>query len=410
MQPTVVDQPRAFSPVPISVPQEVELTILMPCLNEAITLGTCVSKAMDFLRQSGVTGEVLVADNGSTDGSQDIARSLGARIIDIPRRGYGAALRGGIAAARGKYTIMGDSDDSYDFSNLGGFVAELRKGNDIVMGNRFKGGIAPGAMPVLHRYLGNPVLSFVGRLFFGIPVRDFHCGLRGFNTQSIRDLGLITEGMEFASEMVVRAALNKYRIAEIPTTLKPDGRDRPPHLKTWRDGWRHLKFLLMYSPRWLFLIPGALLIFVGVVLAMVLAFGPVQIAAGVEIGMNTFTAACFMVIAGVQLLSFGVLVRYYGAITGMLPPSFVSNIIRQYFTTEHVVRVAAFVLLIGLLIFGFAFAQWAKAGFGDAIDSRMPRDVVAGLSLVVIALQLGFQGFIFGILDIPLKRPDAPRT
>lgn len=240
-----------------------ELTILMPCLNESETLATCIMKAKAYLERSGVDGEVLVADNGSTDGSQEIARSLGARVVDVAQKGYGAALLGGIAAARGRYTIMGDADDSYDFSSLQVFVDKLRQGVDLVMGNRFRGGIAPGAMPPLHRYLGNPVLSWIGRLFFRISIGDFHCGLRGFNTEAIRRCGLKTTGMEFASEMVVKASLYGLSMAEVPTTLAKDGRSRPPHLRTWRDGWRHLCFLLTYAPHWLYMYPALALMGVG---------------------------------------------------------------------------------------------------------------------------------------------------
>lgn len=236
--------------------QTCELTILMPCLNESETLATCIMKAKAYLERSGVDGEVLIADNGSTDGSQEIARGLGARVVDVAQKGYGAALLGGIAAARGKYTIMGDADDSYDFSSLQVFVDKLRQGVDLVMGNRFKGGIAPGAMPPLHRYLGNPVLSWIGRLFFRISIGDFHCGLRGFNTEAIRHCDLKTTGMEFASEMVVKASLYGLSMAEVPTTLAQDGRSRPPHLRTWRDGWRHLCFLLTYAPHWLYMYPA----------------------------------------------------------------------------------------------------------------------------------------------------------
>ena len=235
---------------------EVELTILMPCLNEAETIGRCVGKARAFLAQSGVAGEVLIADNGSTDGSQAIAESLGARVVPIAARGYGNALIGGIQTACGRFVIMGDSDDSYDFSALGGFIEKLRAGYQLVMGNRFQGGILPGAMPPLHRYVGNPILTTIGRLFFRSPCGDFHCGLRGFDRDAILALDLQAPGMEFASEMVVKATTNKLRITEVPTTLAPDGRSRPPHLHSWRDGWRHLRFLLLFSPRWLFLFPG----------------------------------------------------------------------------------------------------------------------------------------------------------
>src|SRR6266513_5466209 len=246
----------------------------MPCLNEAETVATCVRKAIGFLAESGISGEVLVADNGSTDGSQQLATDAGARVVPISDKGYGNALMGGINAARGKYVIMGDADDSYDFTNLMPFVNELRKGADLVMGNRFQGGIAPGAMPPLHRYLGNPVLTFIGRLFFRSPVGDFHCGLRGFSKAAVARLDLRTTGMEFASEMVVKATLQRLRIAEVPTTLSRDGRNRPPHLRSWRDGWRHVRFLLIYSPRWLFLYPGTILMIAGLLAALWLLPGP----------------------------------------------------------------------------------------------------------------------------------------
>jgi glycosyltransferase involved in cell wall biosynthesis len=242
---------------------ETELSIVMPCLNEAETVGICVRKAAYFLKTSAVNGEIVVADNGSTDRSREIAAAEGATIVPVESRGYGAALLGGIRAAKGRFVVMGDADDSYDFSSLGPFLEKLRAGADLVMGNRFRGKIEPGAMPFLHRYLGNPVLSFLGQLFFGVTAGDFHCGLRGFNRQRIVDLHLRTTGMEFASEMVVRAALAGYAIAEVPIVLRPDGRSRPPHLRTWRDGWRHLRFLLMYSPRWLFLYPGIALVIFG---------------------------------------------------------------------------------------------------------------------------------------------------
>lgn len=382
----------------------IELTILMPCLNEAETIAVCVQKALDYLARSNVTGEVLIADNGSTDGSQDIARSLGARVAPVADRGYGAALIGGIAVARGRYIIMGDADDSYDFSNLDAFVERLRAGADLVMGNRFKGGIAPGAMPPLHRYLGNPVLSFLGRVFFNIPTGDFHCGLRGFNAESVRRLALVTRGMEFASEMVVRAALERYRIEEVPTTLKPDGRSRAPHLKTWRDGWRHLKFLLMYSPKWLFFFPGGLLTATGVLLAVWLWFGPARLPGGAVLGINSFTAACFMAIAGVQLFSFGVVARVYAAITGMLPRGARSDWLRRTFNTDTLVRLAGVISSIGVVAFGAALMRWYNSGFGDLDDLSAPRTTIAGLSLIVIGVQLGFQAFMVGILEIPLAR------
>ncbi|MGI4877353.1 MAG: glycosyltransferase family 2 protein, partial [Janthinobacterium lividum] len=286
---------------PHAAPHEVELSIVMPCLDEAETLANCIVRANRFLAESGVAGEVLIADNGSTDGSQEIARALGARVVDVPARGYGAALQAGILASRGRYVAMGDSDESYDFLALMPFVERLRAGDDLVMGNRFQGGIAKGAMPPLHRYLGNPVLSFAGRLFYDAPIGDFHCGLRAFRRDSILRLGLRTTGMEFASEMVVRATLARLAISEVPTTLSPDGRSRPPHLRSWRDGWRHLKFLLTYAPKWLFFYPGAALATVGLILLAALLPGSLRIGS-ITLGVHTLLFAAAGIVIGAQLM------------------------------------------------------------------------------------------------------------
>jgi glycosyltransferase involved in cell wall biosynthesis len=385
-------------------PDELELTILMPCLNEAETIGVCVWKAMRYLARTGVAGEVLVADNGSTDGSQAIAEGLGARVVAVADRGYGAALRGGIAAARGRYIIMGDADDSYDFTALDGFVEKLRGGADLVMGNRFAGGIEKGAMPFLHRYLGNPVLSFVGRLFFGTRTGDFHCGLRGFRADAIRALALQTTGMEFASEMVVRAALSGLAISEVPTTLRPDGRSRPPHLKTWRDGWRHLKFLLMYNPRWLFVIPGTALATAGAILVAALLLGPLQLTGELTLDFNSFVAACFMVLAGVQLVTFGALSRRYAAVTGMLPSTRGADWLVRNISTDRLALGGGALLACGLGLFGYALADWSSTGFGPLADPRIPRVVTLGLTLTAIGLQFFFSAFLLGILDIPARR------
>lgn len=386
----------------------VELTILMPCLNEAETLATCILKAKSFLGRSGISGEVLIADNGSTDGSQRIAATFGARVVPVAQKGYGAALLGGIAAARGRYIIMGDADDSYDFEALDAYVDRLRGGAELVMGNRFRGGIESGAMPLLHRYLGNPVLSFLGRLFFRIPTGDFHCGLRGFDAAAIRALNLQTTGMEFASEMVVRSALAGLTIDEVPTTLKPDGRSRPPHLKTWRDGWRHLKFLLMYNPRWLFFIPGGALCALGVTLASLLFFGPLQLAHNLSLDLNTFMAACFMLVTGIQLVTFGALSRYYASITGVLPDTPGSLWLTREVSTDRLALVAGACLLAGAAFFGYAMVTWASLGFGSLAEPRIPRIVVLGLTLIVIALQSFFSAFLLGILEIPVKRSKQP--
>ena len=317
-----------------------ELTILMPCLNEAETIEICVRKAKSWLDASGVSGEVLIADNGSRDGSQALAEACGARVIAVPEKGYGAALMGGIRGARGKYVIMGDADDSYDFSRLDAFVDQLQDGADLVMGNRFKGGIAKGAMPPLHYWLGNPVLSFIGRLLFNIPVGDFHCGLRGFNRASILALGLKSPGMEFASEMVVKASLAQLTMTEVPTTLKPDGRSRPPHLKTWRDGWRHLRFLLLHSPKWVFIYPGLLLLALGIFTSILLSHGAVDITPAVQIDIHTLVVACFLVVIGTQLVMFGALARRYAMIEGVLPDASSFKKILLGMELEPILRVA----------------------------------------------------------------------
>jgi glycosyltransferase involved in cell wall biosynthesis len=379
-----------------------ELTILMPCLNEAETIAGCVKKAASYLARSRLRGEVLIADNGSTDGSQEIAQGLGARVVPISERGYGAALIGGIEAARGHFVIMGDADDSYDFSQLDGFVAKLREGNDLVMGNRFKGGIAPGAMPPLHRWLGNPVLSFIGRIFFKAELGDFHCGLRGFNTRVIRDLKLRSRGMEFASEMVVRCRLARMRIAEVPTTLKKDGRSRRPHLRTWRDGWRHLRFLLIFSPRWLFFYPGLVLLILGIALSALLLPGPVYITPSISLDIHTFLVGAVTILIGMQCISFAVVVRRYAAARGLLPRSEVVERFLVPLTLERVLLVA---LLIGLLGIGglvWCVGRWADAGFGPLQYGAMIRVLTVSITGLALALQLAFTAFLSSIIEIEI--------
>lgn len=383
--------------------RDVELTILMPCLNEAETLATCIQQAMAYLRQSGVQGEVLIADNGSTDGSQVIARAEGARVVHVEQRGYGAALLGGIAAAAGKYVIMGDADASYDFSSLGPFVERLRGDADLVMGNRFKGGIAPGAMPFLHRYLGNPVLSAAGRLFFNIGVNDFHCGLRGFNRDRIRELNLRTTGMEFASEMIVRAAHAAYRIEEVPTTLKKDGRSRPPHLRTWRDGWRHLSFLLMYSPKWLFLYPSIALIVFGMVATLALLSGSASVG-GVGFDIHTFVVGCIVLLVGVQGVSFAIVSRRYATAQNLIPPSPRFAALMDALTLERVLIVAFLVITLGAAGAIWCVAQWASAGFGPLEYTAMLRVLLVSLTAIAIGAQLALTAFLSAIIEIPTKR------
>ena len=383
-----------------------ELTILMPCLNEAETIATCIQKALAYLAQSGVSGEVLIADNGSTDGSQAIARGLGARVIDVPEKGYGAALIAGIAGARGRFVIMGDSDDSYDFSALDPFIAKLRDGFDLVMGNRFKGGIAPGAMPPLHRYLGNPVLSTIGRVFFGGPIRDFHCGLRGFSRAAIMALDLRAPGMEFASEMVVKATMRGLRITEVPTTLSPDGRSRPPHLRSWRDGWRHLRFLLIFCPRWLFFYPGALLFALGVITMAVLLPGPVMLGL-VTLDVHTLLYASGAVVMGFQAMQFWVFARLYGALTGLLPePPGLSQTLSR-FGLEAALVVAALLLLLGFGLGFFALAQWGAEDFGALSGGKVMRLAIASVTAMLLALQLAFGAFFLALLG--MMRPATPQ-
>lgn len=378
--------------------EKLELSIVMPCLNEAETLAVCVRAAQAFLRTSGIAGEVIVADNGSTDGSRQIANALGARLVAVEARGYGAAIAGGIAAARGRFVAMGDADASYDFGGLLPFVEQLRGGADLVMGNRFRGGIAKGAMPVLHRYLGNPVLSGLGRLFFAAGVRDFHCGLRAFRRDAIRDLRLTAPGMEFASEMVVKAALNRLDIREVPTTLAPDGRSRAPHLRTWRDGWRHLRFLLTYSPKWLFLYPGAALAGAGTLGVAVLAADSVRLM-GVELGVTTLLVAAMALLLGCQLMSFGAIARLYGVATGMWPSAPNVERFRRRFSVEAGVVSGIVLAALGVMGVVAAFWGWARAGFGPMDTASMMRVAIPAVVATVIGIQGVFTSFLIGLID-----------
>ncbi len=380
---------------------DIELSIVMPCLNEAETLATCIRKAKHYLNESGVVGEVIVADNGSTDGSQEIARAEGALVVPVPRRGYGAALLGGIEAAKGRFIIMGDADDSYEFTALQPFVTGLRRGADLVIGNRFKGGIAEGAMPFLHKYLGNPVLSWLGRLFFNIPIGDFHCGLRGFDRQRIKALGLRTTGMEFASEMIVRSALSGYRIDEVPTTLKPDGRSRPPHLRTWRDGWRHLIFLLMYSPRWLFFYPGLVLLLIGAMVGSALLPSALTVG-GISFDIHSFIVTCFLMIVGTQAVSFAVISRKFSTSHGLIPASRLSVFLNAM-TLERVLVVAAVIFLAGLAGFLDCILQWAAVDFGALSYSSIIRKLILSMTAIAMGVQLAFSAFLSAIVEIPTK-------
>ncbi|HPJ03224.1 MAG TPA: glycosyltransferase family 2 protein [Candidatus Limiplasma sp.] len=375
-----------------------ELTILMPCLNEAETLETCIGKAQTFLRESGIHGEVIVADNGSTDGSQAIAQRCGARLVNVAQKGYGAALIGGCLAATSEYVIMGDADDSYDFLHLMPFVEKLREGYDLVMGNRFAGGIAKGAMPPLHRYLGNPVLSFLGRLFYPSVIQDFHCGLRGYRTQAIRELDLQTTGMEYASEMVVQATLHHLKMTEVPTTLSPDGRTRPPHLRSWSDGWRHLKFLLIHSPNWLFLYPGMALAGIGLVLMILLTFGPLTVE-NITFDIHTQLYAGIMTIVGVQVILFSVYTKAYAANTGFIPVSRPNKRI-ETFTANKGVLIGLILLVLGIAATIAAFAIWGQKGFGALNPQQMMRITIPAVVAICIGLQLIFGSLFMEILNV----------
>ena len=377
----------------------VELTILMPCLDEAATVATCVAKARGFLERAAIPGEVLVADNGSKDGSPVLAQAAGARVISAAERGYGGALRAGIEAARGKYVIMGDADDSYDFSRLESFVKKLREGFPLVMGNRFAGGIRDGAMPPLHRYLGNPVLSFIGRLLFRTGVGDFHCGLRGFDRERVLGLGLRTSGMEFASELVVKASLAGWRIAEVPTTLDRDGRGRPSHLRSWRDGWRHLRFLLLFSPRWLFLYPGILLLAAGVLLTATLYFAPIRIA-GAGLDVHTMLYASAGALLGLQLCLFSLFARVSAQNAGLLPRHPGLERLLGVLTLERGLALGVGTALAGFLWSAAAFWQWRDAGFG-ALDPRVVmRDTIPAASLMIGGMEISLASFLVSVLRL----------
>ncbi len=379
--------------------ESIELSIIMPCLNEAETLAICINKARGFLERAGISGEVVIADNGSTDGSPEIARANGARVVAVAEKGYGSALRGGIEAARGRYVIMGDADDSYDFVNLMPFIERLRLGDDLVMGNRFRGGIKPGAMPPLHRYLGNPVLTWIGRLFFGSPCGDFHCGLRGFNRESIRRLELRTSGMEFASEMIVRASLERLRISEVPTTLSKDGRSRPPHLRSWRDGWRHLRFLLMYSPRWLFLYPGLVLVMAGLLVGGWLLPQPRQVL-GVVFDFHTLFYAGLAVVIGYQSVIFAVSTLLFVSSEGLLPQDRRLNEAFARVSLEAGLMAGLLLVLLGLAGTIWAVADWGWQAFGPLEPGRMMRLLIPSGTALVIGCQTIFASFFLSILGL----------
>jgi glycosyltransferase involved in cell wall biosynthesis len=376
-----------------------ELSIVMPCLNEAETLETCIRKAQQSLLDNRISGEIIIADNGSTDGSQAIASGLGARVLQVEAKGYGSALMGGIVAARGKYIIMGDADDSYDFSSLDIFITKLREGYDLVMGNRFKGGIKPGAMPFLHRYLGNPVLTTIGRIFFRSPCGDFHCGLRGFSKTAITKLDLQTTGMEFASEMVVKATLHKMRVTEVPTTLSPDGRSRAPHLRSWRDGWRHLRFLLLYSPRWLFLFPGALLIILGLITGVWLLPGPRKVG-NISFDIHTLLYSALAILIGFQAITFAVFTKIFAINEGLLPEDPRLNKVFDFISLEVGLGVGGIFIIFGVVGSLAALDVWSAGSFGQLNPSQTLRTVIPAMTCLTLGFQIVFSSFFLSILGL----------
>ena len=381
--------------------KNIELTILMPCLNEAETLASCIRQAHLGAKSAGVEHyEIIVADNGSQDGSQEIGREEGAVVLDVPVRGYGAALRAGIEAAHGKYIIMGDSDESYDFSRIESFVEQLRSGVQLVMGTRLKGEILPKAMPFLHRYLGNPLLTWLANTFFSSGLSDYHCGLRGFDRLSILDLQLSTQGMEFASEMVIKATLAGLSVGEVPITYRPDGRSRSSHLRTWRDGWRHLRFLLLYSPRWLFLYPGIALAVFGFVASIILLIGPLPVGDIVfDVHTLLFTSTLFVI--GVQLIYLAIFARAYASRLGLLPRSPILERGLDRFSLGFGLLAGFLLCIAGIVLYGVGLVIWGGKHFGPLPDySSTLRFAIAGTTLLILGMQTFFGSFVLSLFEL----------
>jgi glycosyltransferase involved in cell wall biosynthesis len=374
-----------------------ELTILMPCLNEAETLAICIRKAKKFLSENNIDGEVLISDNGSTDGSQDIAKAEGAKVVSTDIKGYGSALINGTKNAYGKYVIMGDADDSYDFLHLMPFVEKLREGYDLVMGDRFAGGIEEGAMPWSHKYIGNPVLSFIGRLFYKSKIRDFHCGLRGYNRESMLNLHLQTTGMEYASEMVVKSELNGLKIAEVPTTLSKDGRSRPPHLRSFRDGWRHLKFLLMYAPNWLLLYPGFIFLILGLVLGGTIVVDKITIN-NINFSIHTLLYCACLIIIGLSILQMYLIVKVYAYNHNFLPKKQTdwNHMIRE----DRIIAIGAGIVILGIVLSIIAVETWKASSMGDLNAEQTMRIVIPAVLCLIVGFQSIFTGFIVGVMKI----------
>jgi len=381
-----------------------ELSIVMPCLNEARTLTQCIAKAQLFLKEHGIAGEVIVADNGSNDGSIKLATEIGARVVTVETHGYGAALTGGIDAAHGKFVIVGDSDGSYDFSGLLPFVEKLRAGYDLVVGNRFQGVIGPGAMPALHRYFGNPFLSAVGRLFFSCKeCGDFYCGLRGFRNDAMRSLRLQSRGMEFALEMVVKAQLHGLRITEVPITLSPDGRGRPPHLRWYRDGWRSLRFYLLMSPRWFFAIPGLTLLLIGVIVSAALVRGPIVVGS-VSFDYHTLMYSTSAIVLGYQSILLFIFAELMAIESGLHPPTTKYRFLEQRRTLEWCIAAGLGLIVVGVVLGIFAARQWSLVGFGSLEPVWILRLVICSVLFLLLGGQTLLAGFYFGLINLVAER------
>jgi len=377
----------------------VEVSVVMPCLNEAETLAACIQKAQAAIEKDGLSAEIIVADNGSSDGSQAIAKELGARLVPVARKGYGSALIGGIEAARGEFVIMGDADDSYDFAAIAPLIEKLRGGFDLVVGNRFRGGIERDAMPWLHRWIGNPVLTLISRLFFHTPVGDMHCGLRGFRKEAFARMRLKATGMEFASEMVIKASLKGMRITEVPVTLRPDGRTRAPHLRTWRDGWRHLRFMLLFSPRWLFLYPGIALFAIGLIVGAALEIGPVKVGPfGFDI--STLLLAGFCCLIGYQLVVFAVFTKVFAMREGFHPPNAAYAAMFRYVRLETGLVLGLLMVVLGIGGLILAVLSWQVLGFGVLDPRTTMREVIPAAVLLTLGVQTVFASFFLSILGI----------
>jgi glycosyltransferase involved in cell wall biosynthesis len=389
VEPTIAADPGLETP---------ELSIVMPCLNEAKTVGTCITKAFAWLHRHNIHGEVIVADNGSTDGSRTIAARLGARVVPVASKGYGNALRAGIEAARGKFVIMGDSDDSYDFSALEAFVEKLRAGYGLVLGNRFQGGIAPGAMPALHKFFGNPLLTGIGRTLYGSPSRDFNCGLRGFRRDAILSLALDAAGMEFAVEMIVKATIHNLRITEVPTRLSVDGRDRPPHLRSWRDGWRTLRLFLLLSPRGLFLYPGAAIFLLGLAGTLILFTGNIAVG-GVGFAEHTMVMTAAAINIGFEAMLFWAFAKVIAIQRGLLLHDALFERLRQAMPLERGLALGAILFLVGLIAFGAAVAKWFSVGFGQLAEGNAIRLVIASSTTLMLGAQILYGSFFLYLID-----------